>query len=228
MFRGGSELDPGTFPFGDLDALEKLLVDETAPLAAVVLEPPPDVPGARVPGRCGGDGPHPRRAGGVRRGDRRFRLAPGGARERYAMRNPTSRVTAALGNGMPIAAGRRSVGRDGGVRGSLRTHGGEALSLAAAAAVLDTVADGTVLAGIESLGADLMVGMAARIEDARPVTGCRSRERQRTVVSFGGDEPLLDKSWVQQCFAQGGVLFNGSMFISVTPPTTSLGRSTPS
>ena len=59
-----------------------------------------------------------------------------------------------------------------------------------------------------------MDGMRKRIEAA----GIASRvsvsgEPQRTVVSFGGPDPLVDKSWVQQCFAEGGVLFNGSMFI---------------
>jgi glutamate-1-semialdehyde aminotransferase len=207
-----------TFPFGDLDALEKLLVDETAPLAAVVLEPSGlDVP---EPGYLAAVVEMAHTHGALVVFDEvivGFRLAPGGARERYGVQPDFSCYGKALGNGMPIAAvaGRWDVMEVFEEVFFSGTHGGEALSLAAAAAVLDTVADGTVLAGIESLGADLMVGMAARIEDAG--VGHRmsvSGEPQRTVVSFGGDEPLLDKSWVQQCFAQGGVLFNGSMFIS--------------
>jgi hypothetical protein len=38
-------------------------------------------------------------------------------------------------------------------------------------------------------------------------------EPHRSVVSFVGDDPLVDKSWVQQCLAERSVLFNGSMFI---------------
>jgi glutamate-1-semialdehyde aminotransferase len=39
-------------------------------------------------------------------------------------------------------------------------------------------------------------------------------EPHRSVVSFVGDDALIDKSWVQQTLIERGVLFNGSMFIS--------------
>ena len=97
------------------------------------------------------------------------------------------------------------------------THGGEALSLAAARAVLDVVADGTVLADIEDRGSRLMAGLADRI-DAAGVGGrvTVSGEPQRAVVGFPGRATLVDKSWVQQCFAEDGILFNGSMFVSAS------------
>ena len=38
-------------------------------------------------------------------------------------------------------------------------------------------------------------------------------EPQRAVLGFGGDEPLVTKSWVQQCQAEAGCLFNGGLFV---------------
>jgi glutamate-1-semialdehyde 2,1-aminomutase/spore coat polysaccharide biosynthesis protein SpsF len=94
------------------------------------------------------------------------------------------------------------------------THGGEALSLAAARAVLDAIADGLVLAGIEQRGLRLRDGIAGLIEehgigDRVTVGG----EPQRAVVDFRGAEALVDRSWVQQCLVERSILFNGSMFV---------------
>jgi glutamate-1-semialdehyde aminotransferase len=88
------------------------------------------------------------------------------------------------------------------------------LSLAAARAVLDTIADGTVLAQIEKRGQRLLDGITGLI-DGHGV-GDRIRvggEPQRAVVAFAGDDQLIVKSWVQQTLVEQGVLFNGSMFI---------------
>ena len=206
-----------TFPFGDFGALERLLDSHRGDIAAVVIEPS----GLQVPepGYLAGLVEIAHAHGALVVFDEvivGFRLAPGGARERYGVTPDFSCYGKALGNGMPIAAvggawSRMAVFEEVFFSG---THGGELLSLAAAAAVLDTLADGTVLAGIERLGLGLRDGMAARIEAAG--VGHRiaiSGEPQRTVVSFPGADSLVDKSWVQQCFAEGGVLFNGSMFI---------------
>jgi glutamate-1-semialdehyde aminotransferase len=146
-----------------------------------------------------------------------FRLAPGGARERYGVTPDVSCYGKALGNGMPISA----------IAGSWRvmrvleevffsgTHGGEALSLAAARAVLDTVADGSVLRDIRARGQRLLDGIAAAIAEHGVGEIVRvGGEPERSVVGFAGDDPLLVKSWVQQCLAERGALFNGSMFIS--------------
>jgi glutamate-1-semialdehyde aminotransferase len=38
-------------------------------------------------------------------------------------------------------------------------------------------------------------------------------EPERAVVGFPGDVDMVAKSWTQQCMAEAGVLFNGSMFI---------------
>jgi glutamate-1-semialdehyde aminotransferase len=80
--------------------------------------------------------------------------------------------------------------------------------------VLDTVADGRVLNEIEERGRRMLDGIGSRISkrgvDDRVTVG---GEPHRSVMSFVGDDPLIDKSWVQQCLAERGVLFNGSMFI---------------
>jgi glutamate-1-semialdehyde 2,1-aminomutase len=122
----------------------------------------------------------------------------------------------ALGNGMPIAAIGRAwevmkVFEDVFVSG---THGGEALSLAVAVAVLDVIADGSVLRAIETLGRQLQDGIDRLISkhdvgDRVSVGG----EPHRAVVQTWGREALITKSWIQQCLLERGALFNGSMFI---------------
>jgi glutamate-1-semialdehyde aminotransferase len=206
----------GVVAFNDLDALATSL-GEGAEIAAVVVEPS----GASTPdpGYLQGviDAAHA--VGTLVIFDEvitGFRLAPGGARERYGVLPDLSCYGKALGNGMPIAAiaGRWEVMRVFEEIFFSGTHGGETLSLAAAAAVLDTVADGTVLAGINQLGTRMLGGIRSLIEahDIGQVVTVGG-EPERAVVGFAGDQPLVVKSWVQQCQAERGVLFNGSMFI---------------
>ena len=205
------------FRFGDLDHLRMVLERHPGEVAAVVVEPA----GAEVPepGHLQAIVDLAHEHGALAVFDEvitGFRLAPGGARQRYDVVPDLSCYGKALGNGMPIAA----------VAGAWRTmrifeevffsgtHGGEALSLAAARAVLDVVADGTVLGDIEAKGAVLMAALQAAVADHGvgdriTVTG----EPQRAVVGFTGPAPLITKSWVQQAMQDAGFLFNGSMFI---------------
>ncbi len=206
-----------TFAYGDREELEEVLAAHRGQVAAVVLEPS----GATVPEagylQSVVDAAH--RHGALCVFDEiitGFRLAPGGAAQRYGVVPDLACYGKALGNGMPLAA----------VAGGWEimavfeeiffsgTHGGEALSLAAARVVLDTVADGQVLAEIEARGQVMLDGLGQLIAshgvgDRVSVGG----EPQRAVVGFGGPEPLVDKSWVQQTMAEHGILFNGSMFI---------------
>ena len=144
-----------TFRFGDLDHLRSVLERHPGEVAAVVVEPS----GAEVPepGHLQAIVDLAHEHGALAVFDEiitGFRLAPGGARQRYGVVPDLSCYGKALGNGMPIAA-------VAGAWPTMRifedvffsgTHGGETLSLAAARAVLDTVADGTVLADIEAKG----------------------------------------------------------------------------
>ena len=147
-----------------------------------------------------------------------FRVAPGGARERYGVIPDLSCYGKALGNGMPISA----------VAGSWSamkifediffsgTHGGELLSLAAARAVLEAVADGEIAREVEKVGEYLRRGLeTALARDGIPSEVCSvSGEPHRLVMSFGYDRPLVLKTWIQQVFVEHGILFNGGFFLS--------------
>jgi glutamate-1-semialdehyde aminotransferase len=206
-----------TFPFNDLSALERALDERRGSVAAVVVEPS----GAEVPedGYLDGLIDLARRHGALSIFDEvitGFRLAPGGARERYGVEPDLSCYGKALGNGMPISAigGRWSTMRVFEEIFFSGTHGGEALSLAAAKVVLDLVADGQVLRTIASQGTRLRSGLNEIVEQHGLQHRVRiSGEPQRAVVTLLDDPQLTTKSFVQQTFAEHGVLFNGSMFI---------------
>ena len=206
-----------TFAYNDLDSLAAALSAHRGSVAAVVLEPA----GLDTPddGYLQGVVDLARSAGAVSVFDEvitGFRFAPGGARQRYGVVPDLSCYGKALGNGMPISA----------VAGSWdvmavfedvffsMTHGGETLSLAAAAAVLDTIADGSVLARVEELGTTMLTGLRELV--VTHGLGDRVRiggEAPRTVVAFAGPDHLAVRSWVQQVLVEHGCLFNGSMFI---------------
>jgi glutamate-1-semialdehyde 2,1-aminomutase/spore coat polysaccharide biosynthesis protein SpsF len=217
-----------TFRYGDLDHLSSILEQHPGEVAAVVLEPS----GAEVPepGYLQGVIDVAHRHGALAVFDEiivGFRLAPGGARERYGVQPDLSCYGKAIGNGMPISAvaGPWSTMRIFEEIFFSGTHGGEALSLAAARAVLDTIADGSVLADIEAKGtqhrADLQAAVAeAGVADRITVTG----EPQRAVVGFTGPQPLVTKSFVQQSMQDAGFLFNGSQFICARHTPDELGR----
>jgi glutamate-1-semialdehyde 2,1-aminomutase len=80
--------------------------------------------------------------------------------------------------------------------------------------VLDLVADGQVLRTIASQGTRLRSGLNEIVEQHGLQHRVRiSGEPQRAVVTLLDDPQLTTKSFVQQTFAEHGVLFNGSMFI---------------
>ncbi len=206
-----------TFAYNDLESLAAALEARRGQVAAVVLEPS----GLDTPdeGYLQGVVDLARSAGAVSVFDEvitGFRLAPGGARERYGVVPDLSCYGKALGNGMPVSA----VAGSWDVMGAFEdvffsmTHGGETLSLAAAAAVLDAVADGTVLAGVREVGSRMLDGLQELVD----THGLRDRVRiggepPRSVVAFAGADHLVVRSWVQQCLIRNGCLFNGSMFI---------------
>lgn len=203
------------FAYNDLDSLEQALTARSGQVAAVVLEPS----GAELP------------AAGFLEGVKElahdhgalvvfdevvtgFRLAPGGAIERYGVTPDLSCYGKALGNGMPISAvaGRWEIMQIFEEIFYSLTHGGETLSLVAAATVLDAISDSDVLSRIEARGRTLQDAFTERVrhhgvDDLVRVGG----EPQRTVVTFPGDEDQIRRSWVQQAFGQHGVLFNGSV-----------------
>ena len=148
-----------------------------------------------------------------------FRLAPGGAQERYGVQADLAAYGKALGNGMPISA---LVGKaelmdrleDVFFSG---THGGETLSLAAAHAVLDHL-DARAYEDLYAKGEYLRTGIQQAIERADVSDWVTiSGAAPRTVVSIREPDtatPVLPaKTLVQQELVKRGVLFNGSNFI---------------
>jgi glutamate-1-semialdehyde aminotransferase len=147
-----------------------------------------------------------------------FRLALGGAQERFGVTADLACFSKAVANGMPLSVltGRADVMRlfDRDVF-FYSTFGGETLSLAAAAATLGELARREVPAYLDQLGARLRDAYNALAADlgvdfSRCVGfGCR------TLVTFEKKgvaaevDPLLMKSFVQQELIRHGVLWSG-------------------
>jgi glutamate-1-semialdehyde aminotransferase len=210
------------FPFNDLDGLDAALQRNDGNVAAVILEPV----GASEPGPDFLQGVVDRAhaAGALAIFDEiitGFRIAPGGAQERYGVTADIATFGKAIGNGMPLSAiaGRAEVLDPLGEVFFSGTHGGETLSLAAARAVLGLL-DADAYARIERSGERLRQG----IEQAIAATGLGDwvtigGAAARTVVQIReprpGAEGLPAKTLVQQELARRGVLFNGSNFVSL-------------
>jgi glutamate-1-semialdehyde aminotransferase len=209
-------------PPGDLAALEAVLHARPREVACVIVEPI----GMREPaaGELQAIVDQVHRYGALAVFDEvisGFRVAHGGAQERYGAVPDLACFGKALGNGMPISAlaGRAEhmdvlehVFFSG-------THGGEALSLAAAAATLDVMASEPVHEHLWRLGERLQAGVRKEIArhglvewvscgGAAPWTLVTVRE------PHPGGETLPAKSLLQQEMLKRGVLYNGSNFIS--------------
>jgi glutamate-1-semialdehyde aminotransferase len=218
--RGVIEL-VDSVPGGDLGALEAMLERRRGEVAGVILEPA----GAREPenGELQAliDLVHAHGAlvifDEVITG---FRLALGGAQQHYGVEADLTCLGKALGNGMPISALAGPARHMDGLEGVFfsGTHGGETLSLAAAAATLDVIANEPVTESLWRNGTALKAGLGDAIErhgltdwvsctGPGPMTFVKVREPQA-----GGDLPA--KTLLQQELLRRGVLFNGSHLLS--------------
>ena len=143
-----------------------------------------------------------------------FRVALGGAQERYRVTADLACFSKAVANGMPLGVltGRaeimRLLERD---VFFFSTFGGEALSLAAAKATLSELFALDVPALLETRGRRLKDGVNAAA-GALDLSGVRCVGLPcRTLVTFDpalGD-PLVAKSFVQQALLRRGVLWSG-------------------
>jgi glutamate-1-semialdehyde aminotransferase len=150
-----------------------------------------------------------------------FRVALGGAQERYGAVPDLAAFGKALGNGMPISAlaGRARVMEvleDVFFSG---THGGEALSLAAARATLDVLREEPVHEHLWRLGRRLADGVRAQVtahglEEWVVVGGAAPWTLVLVREPDPGADGLPAKSLLQQELLRRGVLYNGSNFIS--------------
>ena len=143
-----------------------------------------------------------------------FRIALGGAQQRFGVTADLACFSKAIANGMPLAAltGRRDVmallEKD---VFFFSTFGGEALSLAAAKATLHEMRSQDVIGRLARMGAALRDGYNAIARELHmDYTACVGLEA-RTLVTFDGKagDPLLMKSFVQQEMIRRGVLWAG-------------------
>jgi glutamate-1-semialdehyde aminotransferase len=209
------------FAWGDLDDLRATLAGAVEDVAAVMLEPV----GVAEPSREYLEGvvSLAHEHGALAIFDEvitGLRLAPGGAQERYGVCADLVCLGKALGNGMPISA---LAGRAAAMDGLedvffSGTHGGEALSLAAARATLEVMGSEPVHEHLWRLGARLQEGVRAAIgrhglEDWVVCGGAAPW----TIVSVREPDPrgalLPAKTLLQQEMLKRGVLYNGSNFI---------------
>jgi len=205
-----------TFGYNDLASVEAALDDDTA---CVILEPTTF------------EAPHPQflpalKALCAERGAllvfdemwTGFRLALGGAQERFGVTADLACFSKAVANGMPLAV---LTGRGDVMRLLERevfffsTFGGEALSLAAARATLEALRARRVPDQLEGLGSRLRDGLnALAARHAVPFVRCVGFGC-RTLVTFApegpaaGEDPLVMKSFVQQELLKRGILWSG-------------------
>jgi len=214
-----------TFAYNDLASVEEALDDETA---CVILEPttfeaPRDGFLGELKRLCAA-------RGALLIFDEMwtgFRLATGGAQQRFGVTADLACFSKAVANGMPLSV---LTGRADVMQLLERevffysTFGGEALSLAAAEATLHVLRDGKVLGRLDRLGGDLRDQLNRLAEGlgmgfVRCVGfGCR------TLVTFtgagdsagiaAGADPLVVKSFVQQELIKRGVLWSGFQNLS--------------
>jgi glutamate-1-semialdehyde 2,1-aminomutase len=148
-----------SFPFNDLEALEKLLQDHDGAFAAVVMEPMNVF--APKPGYLAGVKALAHRHGALLVFDETitgFRYANGGAQELFGVTPDISTFGKGIANGYPLAAvaGRRDVMKLMEDIFFSFTMGGETLSLAAARATLDKLKREPVVATLTSRGARML------------------------------------------------------------------------
>ncbi|MES1164561.1 MAG: aminotransferase class III-fold pyridoxal phosphate-dependent enzyme [Verrucomicrobiota bacterium] len=205
-----------TFAYNDLASLEAALDDETA---CVILEPttfeaPRDGFLRAVKNLCAA-------RGALLIFDEMwtgFRLAQGGAQERFGVTADLACFSKAVANGMPLSVltGRADVMRllEKDVF-YFSTFGGEALSLAAAGTTLRELRDRNVPAKLDALGNRLRDGYNRLAEElgvefTRCVGfGCRTLVNFLPEGAAQGMEPRLLKSFVQQELIRNGVLWSG-------------------
>ena len=202
-----------TLPYNDLEAARAAIDEDTA---CVILEPTTF------------EAPRPGYLEGLRRACDEtgallvfdemwtgFRLAVGGAQQRFGVRADLACFSKAVANGMPLGVltGRRDVMAllDKDVF-FFTTFGGEALSLAAAKATIEEIRAKDVPAHLARLGHRLKDGYneAARELSLETATACVGFDC-RTMVTFSpaAGDPLVLKSLVQQELLRRRILWQG-------------------
>lgn len=210
-----------SFLFNDLDSLEKALRANRGKVAAVMMDAANSQTPA--PGFLEGVARLAREHGALLVFDEivtGFRLALGGAQEYFGVTPAIACFAKAMANGMPLAAvcGRENVMRVAEKLIITTTYGGEALSLAAAAATIAKLRGPTVFRGIWRTGQRLMDGLNHAASELGVPFRCHGYA-PLSVMSFEGDLAARESDcWFHflKETAKRGVLFRraGCNFIS--------------
>lgn len=202
-----------TFKYNDLTSVEDALDDS---VACVILEP--TVFEAPKPGFLEGLRALCDKVGALLIFDEMwtgFRVALGGAQQRWDVRADLACFSKALANGMPISAitGRGDVMQlfDKDVF-FFTTFGGEALSLAATKATIQELRDKDVSTFLQKQGKTLREGYTtiAKESGLEGSTKCFGYEA-RTIMTFSDERssPIAMKTFVQQEMIARGILWGG-------------------
>ncbi len=172
----GTTADTLVAPFNDLGAVEETFARYGEEIAAIIVEP--------VPANMGVVMPEPGYLEGLRRITSEhgavlifdevlsgFRVAPGGAAERYGVTPDVVTLGKVMGGGFPLAAyaGRREIMETVAPVGAMYQGGtlsGNPVATAAGIATLRKLSEPGVFAGIEAKAARLIAGMAEAAHDA--------------------------------------------------------------
>jgi glutamate-1-semialdehyde 2,1-aminomutase len=163
-----------TLPFNDLELAERTFRDEGSAIAAVIVEP--------MLGNAFGIMPEPGFLEGLRRlcdengsvlifdeVKTGFRIALGGANERFGVTPDVGTYAKAMGNGFPVAAiAMRDWVADGWRSSGIAqagTYSGNGIAAAAASATIEKLSTGEPYARIEKTGRALMEGIEKVLAD---------------------------------------------------------------
>ena len=205
-----------TFTYNDLGSLERIFAEHRGRVAAVILEPVGVVEPEREFLQRVASVTHAN--GAVLIFDEivtGFRLALGGAQERFGVVPDLACFGKAMANGFPLSAvvGRRAIMEVFDEIFFSVTFGGEALSLAAARATMAKLHEKNVIEHLWRQGARLRDGYNALAREVglASLTQCLGYP-PRTVLTFAdgaGAESLATKSLFQQEMIKRGILIAG-------------------
>ncbi len=186
-------------PYNDLAAVTAVFDEYPGDVAAVILEPMSDTEPAA--GYLEGLREITRETGSLLIFDEvitGFRFAPGGAQELFNVTPDLAAFGKAMGNGMPISAvvGRADIMHEMEEVFYSGTFGGEALSLAAAIAVIDKILREPVIPALWKTGARLADGVRRRL----------AMYGLSEVISVHGKPPWIILGFHEQPGAEGAAL----------------------
>lgn len=205
-----------SFPFNDREAVEALVTAHPGNVAAIAIDVQATEP---EPGYLGWLRDLAHEIGAVLIFDEivtGFRLARGGAQEYFGVTPDLAVFAKGMANGMPLAAvvGRSEVMAAMTDASISITYGGEALSLAAAKAVLETYRDEPVIETLHARGAQLRAGLDAAARDAGIPFATHGFDPMSAMRFEGLDTETDRDAWtflVQEMAARGVLLRRGGL-----------------